>query len=130
MDGILLTSGKATIAIGPNGEEGAGHDELTEDSGDEDLFNMLPDKTYKTYDACLFTIKFTTDTSVHGFTFDFIFGTDEYPEYVNSKYNDIFCAFLDGENVTFDNDGNYISVNNNFFKVPNTDKTKDNGARS
>ena len=127
-DGILLTSGKPTLAIGPNNEEDAGflHPNNTGGgSGDADLFDMLPDDQNLTYDACLLTLKFTTDTSVHGFTFDFVFGTDEYPEYVNSPYNDIFCAFLDGKNVTFDHDGNYISVNNNFFKVPNTDATKD-----
>ncbi len=126
-DGILLTSGKPTLAIGPNDSEmeGEDHDASNENSGDDDLFNMLPTTEHKTYDACLFTLKFTTDTSVHGLTFDFVFGTDEYPEFVNSPYNDIFCAFLDGKNITFDHDGNYISVNNNFFKVPNTDDSKD-----
>ncbi len=121
-DGILLTSGKADIAIGPNNETDAGLDQDGGDThdpgnGDADLTAMVPG--YESFDACLLTLKFTTDTSVHGITFDFVFGTDEFPEYVNSLYNDIFCAFLDGENICFDHNNNLINVNNDFFQIDN-----------
>ena len=121
-DGIILTSGQAVIAIGPNDETGAGLDQngggsVDPGNGDDDLTAMVPG--YVSYDACLLTLTFTTDTSVHGISFDFIYGTDEFSEWVNSDYNDIFCTFLDGENICFDHDSNLICVNNNFFKIDN-----------
>ena len=123
-DGIIMTSGKAEIAKGPNSSTSAGFDQdggdfTTPGNGDADLEALVPN--YKSYCACLLTLKFTTDTSIHGLTFDFIFGTDEYWYYVGSDYNDIFATFLDGKNICFDHDNNLINVNNNFFKICNTD---------
>ncbi|MFT5779132.1 MAG: hypothetical protein ACI837_002089 [Crocinitomicaceae bacterium] len=47
--------------------------------------------------------------------FRFIFGSEEYPEYVNFGFNDAFGFFVSGENP---NGGNY--VNENFARVPGT----------
>ena len=32
-------------------------------------------------------------------SFDYIFGSDEYPEYVDSPFNDVFAFYLNGENI-------------------------------
>ena len=46
---------------------------------------------------------------------DFVFLSEEYPEWVGSLYNDFFYILLDGENIAFDPNGNIINVNNAFF---------------
>jgi hypothetical protein len=65
-----------------------------------------------------------------GMAYDFNFWTAEWPEYVCSDYNDAFVAILrssafnggTADNISFDAQGNPVSVNNGFFDrcVPNT----------
>ena len=113
-DGLIMTSGQALLAIGPNSLSNCGFDNVA--FGDAAL-NTLAGGT--TNDAAVLTVSFTIDTSVHGISFDFVFGSDEYKEYLFSNYNDVFGAFLDGTNISLDSTGNFISVNNNFFKIDN-----------
>jgi len=62
--------------------------------------------------------------NAHGFSFDFNFFTYEWPGFICSQYNDFFVALLspkpmgqtDG-NVSFDSQGNPVSVNNAFLEV-------------
>jgi hypothetical protein len=62
--------------------------------------------------------------NAYGFSFDFNFYTYEWPKYICSEYNDFFVALLspfpagqmDG-NVSFDSQGNLVSVNNAFVEV-------------
>jgi len=60
------------------------------------------------------------------FSFDFRFFTREYPHYICTNFNDFFLALLTDENgnaigrikdgnISFDKEGNPISVNNAFF---------------
>ncbi len=60
-----------------------------------------------------------------GLSFDFVFLSAEYPEYVGSQFNDTFYAMLkDLEensprmNISFDTLGKAITVNNNYFQDP------------
>jgi hypothetical protein len=63
-------------------------------------------------------------SNAYGFSFDFDFYTYEWPGFVCSTYNDFFVAILspippgqmDG-NVSFDSQGNPVSVNNAFLSV-------------
>jgi len=63
-------------------------------------------------------------SNAYGFSFDFSFYTFEWPNYICSQYNDFFVALLspipqgqtDG-NVSFDSQGNPVSVNNAFLEV-------------
>ncbi len=65
-----------------------------------------------------------TPSNATGFSFDFNFFTFEWPGFICSKYNDFFIALLspipmgqtDG-NVSFDSQGNPVSVNNAFLEV-------------
>lgn len=71
-------------------------------------------------------VQFQVPHNVQGFSFDFIFLSSEYPEFVCSQFNDTFYAIevdpgLNGgapTNVSFDGNGNEITVNNNFFEDP------------
>jgi hypothetical protein len=63
-------------------------------------------------------------SNAHGFSFYFNFYTYEWPSYICSQYNDFFVALLapipmgqtDG-NISFDSQGNPVSVNNAFLEV-------------
>ena len=45
--------------------------------------------------------------------FDFIFGSIEYPEYVDD-FTDAAFVFLDGQQITFDSAGNPVQVGQSF----------------
>ncbi len=76
------------------------------------------------YDSTGFEVKIRVPSNAQGFSFNFNFFTFEWPGYVCSTFNDFFTAILspypagqtDG-NITFDNLGNPVSVNNAFVDV-------------
>jgi len=47
--------------------------------------------------------------------FDFVFLSEEFPEFVGSIYNDFFTAQIDGVNVALDQMGNFVNINNVYF---------------
>src|ERR1035437_7373585 len=103
--GIILSSGLATAAAGPNTNPGT--TTVFSTAGDPDL-NALGSTT--TNDAAVLEFDFvlTADT----LSFSFVFASEEYNEYVNS-YNDIFAIFLDGANVAIiPGNGTPISIYN------------------
>ncbi|MDG2246346.1 MAG: choice-of-anchor L domain-containing protein [Flavobacteriales bacterium] len=87
-EGIILTTGAAIDAVGPNttgsvtGLNGSGGSLLLE--------AMTGDFTY---DAVEFTFAFEASTTE--VTFDYVFASDEYPEFVCS-FNDAFAFFITG----------------------------------
>lgn len=91
--GILLTSGKATGAEGPNNatnytvNNGLG--------GDAQLNSLIPG--YSTHDATSLNLNFTT--SGGDLYFNYVFGSEEYNEYVGTSYNDVFGFFINGVNI-------------------------------
>jgi hypothetical protein len=117
-DGILLTSGLARNALGPN-NTGSETTDL-DAAGDSDLDGLDPGDD--TTDASSLSITFTTDGSVASFSALFVFASEEFAEFVNSPFNDIFAVFLDGVNISNDPNGNILNVNNNFFLLNNTDE--------
>ncbi len=76
------------------------------------------------HDGTGLELKIHTPANAQGFSFDFNFFTYEWPGYVCSQYNDFFVAELtpwpqgqnDG-NISFDSQGNPVSVNNAFLEV-------------
>ena len=80
--------------------------------------------TGQPHDAAGLTVTLRAPSNAHGFSFDFDFYTYEWPFYVCTTWNDFFVAILspipsgqaDG-NVSFDSQGNPVSVNNAFFDV-------------
>jgi hypothetical protein len=80
--------------------------------------------TGQPHDGTAVELTIRTPTNATGFTFDFNFFTYEWPSYVCSMFNDFFVALLspipmgqmDG-NISFDKQGNPVSVNNAFVEV-------------
>ncbi|MFH2007784.1 MAG: MopE-related protein [bacterium] len=78
-------------------------------------------------DLTQFELRLRVPGNAKGFSFDFIFFSVEYPEFVCSVFNDTFYALVIDEpalnggartNISFDQEGNEITVNNGFFEYP------------
>lgn len=76
------------------------------------------------YDGAAVELTIRTPSNAYGFSFNFNFYTYEWPSFVCSTYNDFFVAILDpipqGQidgNISFDQLGNPVSVNNAFLEV-------------
>jgi hypothetical protein len=90
--GIVLSTGLATGVIGPNSSPNTSTAFNT--PGDSAL-NTLSGGT--THDAASLMINFTPVSNT--VSFQFVFGSEEYNEFVNSQYNDAFAFFLNGVNI-------------------------------
>ena len=70
-------------------------------------------------DSDLATISFTltvpTGLVRPRLRFDFVFASEEFPEWVGSDFNDVFSARVNGQDVAFDDQANPVSVNSVFF---------------
>lgn len=91
--GIILTSGSAVNAVGPNTTTGVSTDNGL--GGSAELSGLIGGQA--TEDAATLSINFTTATS-GGLFFNYVFGSDEYPEFVGA-FDDVFGFFLDGTAV-------------------------------
>ncbi len=87
--GIVLTSGNVLYTMGPNQSPRTGW--ASNYPGDEDLNNIARGKTH---DAAVLEFDFVTASE--NLSFRFVFSSEEYLEYVGSKFNDVFGFFLVG----------------------------------
>ena len=66
---------------------------------------------------------------VYGFSYDFIFFSTEYPVWYQTQYNDMYIAWLESElwtgNISFDEQGNPISLNAGFLDYKDADGNLD-----
>ncbi|MBT7493599.1 MAG: PKD domain-containing protein, partial [Bacteroidetes bacterium] len=99
--GVILSSGYISDAPGPNNSTGI----TGNTTGPSDpLLNAIIPQT--TNDAA--SLEFDFIPSADSLFFRYLFGSDEYPEFVNSSFNDVFAFFLSGPNP---GGGNYINYN-------------------
>lgn len=92
--GVILTSGNATLAPGPNNS--AGISASTGTGTNAQLNGLLPSGS-TTNDQNQLSFSFTSNTG--DLFFQYQFASEEYNEFVNSKYNDVFGFFVDGVNI-------------------------------
>ena len=105
--GIILSSGRATSVVGPNKSSGTS-DAFTPDRRDAQL-EVLAGKI--THDAAVLEFEFIPSSTY--VTFDYVFASEEYNEYANSAFNDVFAFFLNGVNVALIPGTNTpVSINN------------------
>ncbi|MBL3657895.1 OmpA family protein [Fulvivirga sediminis] len=91
-NGVVLTSGNAFYVIGPNKNPRAGW--ASDAPGDPELDDIARGKTY---DAS--TLEFDFVTQSENLYFEYVFASEEYLEYVGSKFNDVFAFFISGPNM-------------------------------
>jgi large repetitive protein len=99
--GILLTSGLASDAIGPNISGSTSHN--SGNGSDPDLATLIANPLF---DACALTFDFVANANT--ITVQYVFASEEYNEYVCSSFNDVFGFFVSGPNPI---GGNYVSEN-------------------
>jgi len=95
-NGIVMATGDVNVAVGPNDDGGAQLGGGNFGAGDSDL-DILEGSGVGTNDAVVLEFDFvpTGDTV----KFQYVFASEEYPEYVNS-INDVFGFFLSGPGVS------------------------------
>lgn len=90
-EGIILSTGAAILAQGPNDSESTSYNNNL--LGDPDLNALVVG--YDTFDACVLEFDFIPETENLQFTF--VMGSEEYEEY--TQYHDVFGFFLNGVNI-------------------------------
>ncbi len=106
--GVILSSGNPEDLNGNDSNEATTDFHL--EMGDPDLRSQLPPvESAKVFDPCFIEFEFQCPPETEIFTpsvnFDYVFGSEEYYEYVFSDYNDGFGFFLNGENIALLPDG-------------------------
>jgi hypothetical protein len=91
--GILLTTGAAAKANGPNNSQNAGHNNGT--AGDLQLDSLLG---IDTFDGC--ALEFDMVPSCDTLKINYVFSSEEYPEYLGKTFNDAFAIFISGPGIT------------------------------
>src|SRR3990170_6855974 len=89
--GIILSSGNIADVVGPNTL-----DDVTTDNsatGDADLDAL---SGFTTFDAAILEFDFVPAATP--LTFEYVFTSDEYNEFVNTEFNDVFAFFVNGVN--------------------------------
>ena len=111
--GVVMTSGLATNAVGPNNSGSKSHN--SSGPSDPHLNALIPQSTN---DACVLEFDFIpADAQM---AFQYIFGSEEYLEYVNSSFNDVFAFFLSGPSCANPTNPNANYNNVNIALIPGT----------
>lgn len=90
--GVILTSGLAADAIGPNN---VGNRTVQVGTPGDALLNAVTGRT--TYDACTFEFDIIPEGDT--LKFKYVFASEEYPEWVNSQFNDVFGFYISGPGI-------------------------------
>jgi PKD repeat protein len=88
--GLLITTGKAENAVGPNNNEALGTPMGV--PGSIWLDALIPG--FNTYDASIIEMDVVPSTDT--LCFRYVFGSEEYKEYVGTQFNDVFAFLVEG----------------------------------
>lgn len=91
--GVVLSTGNLTDVAGPNDSGGSGAGLGT--PGHPALDALV--EPFDTHDAV--TLEFDVITESPTFAIRYIFASEEYREWVDSEFNDVFAFFVDGANI-------------------------------
>jgi hypothetical protein len=108
-EGIILGSGSAGNVVGPNTVDSVTTSHQS--AGDLDLDAL---SGFVTQDASVLEFDFVPDSDQ--IFFDFVFSSDEYNEFVNTQFNDVFAFYINGVNCAIvgqNNDPITINTINN-----------------
>jgi gliding motility-associated-like protein len=103
-EGIVMCSGDATEAAGPDDATSEGSS--TSGGSDPDLEALIPGFTVN--DAAVLEFDFIPASDT--LKFEYIFGSEEFPEFANSSFNDAFGFFLSGPGINGPYSNNAINI--------------------
>lgn len=104
--GVVLTSGAAALIDNTNDSDSSS--QTFSGGGDADLQTLIPG--FNLFDTTFLEFDFTTATG--DLFFQYVFGSEEYNEFVDSSFNDVFGFFVDGVNIAIAPSGDPVSINN------------------
>ncbi len=107
VDGIIMTSGAALNALPPNDADGTS----SQNGGGTDALCSQLTAPYGANDVARLDIVLELEPGYDGIDLQYLFGSEEYPEYVGQNFNDSVGVFIDGVNVALDAQGNTININ-------------------
>ena len=122
--GVIMSTGEAEDFTNSNGQSNQSTNTSTNTSGTNNFnpYNTAAGGT--TYDASTLDIDFIPDEDI--LTMQFVFSSEEYPEFANSIYQDFFGVWINGQFVEHDvGDGttapfNISTTNNINMYIDNT----------
>jgi len=90
--GIVLTTGAANFVTGPNTVPN-----FTVNNGAAGDAQLQADVGAPTFNASVLEFDFTSSNAQ--MSFQFVFGSEEYKEFVGRQFNDAFAFYLNGQNI-------------------------------
>jgi hypothetical protein len=110
-NGIVLSSGCISNVVATNGQNNFNDSTCdNQQPGDPDLDTLIPG--YTTFDRCVLEFDFECD-NLQVISFEYVFSSEEYNEYANTDFNDVFGFFVNGVNVALLPDNvTPVSINN------------------
>ncbi|MEO1515142.1 MAG: choice-of-anchor L domain-containing protein [Bacteroidota bacterium] len=98
--GVVLTNGSAFNMVGPNRLDDASFEINRPGDADLDYLSAFYGNPIASVDACVLELEVYAATDV--LQFEYIFGSEEYPEWVNQGFNDIFAFLISGPGIDGD----------------------------
>ncbi|MCV6592653.1 MAG: Hint domain-containing protein [Silicimonas sp.] len=97
--GVILSTGDVRAFTSTGSQSNFRSNTTSSNSGpnNDPLFNALAGGS--TFDASYLEVDFTPDPGVNFITMEFVFSSEEYPEYAGSIYNDMVGVWIDGNVV-------------------------------
>ncbi|MGR3761381.1 Hint domain-containing protein [Roseobacteraceae bacterium NS-SX3] len=123
--GVILSTGRAASFTNSRGQANK-HTNTSSNTGGENNnpdFNAAADGA-STYDASYLDVKFVPDSDL--MSMQFVFASEEFPEYQASSYQDVVSVWVNGEQVQMEvgsgsaNPGNVSAVINENLYLDNT----------
>ena len=122
--GVILSTGRSYHFTNSSGDPNRATNTSTNTRGENNNSDFNEAAGARTYDASYLDVSFIPDSNI--MTMEFIFSSEEFPEYQNSIYQDVVAVWVNGEVVEMDvsggtaNPGNIsASINENLY-VDNT----------
>jgi hypothetical protein len=122
-NGVVMSTGYAVDTVGPASSINQ-PDSVLGGGSTSEINAYAPTHVTNwgsSHDTAVLRLDFNL-SSASAVAFNFIFGSIEYPDFV-SNYTDAFFAFLDGQQISFDANGNAIQVGSSFSSLLTTADT-------
>jgi hypothetical protein len=104
--GVVLSTGQIADAVGPNDADNVGAG--LGSAGHPALDALI--KPFVSHDAAV--LEFDVVTESPTFAIKYVFASEEYREWVDSEFNDVFAFFVDGANIALTpGSGEPVTVN-------------------
>ena len=122
--GVILSTGEVEDFTNSSGSSNQSNSTSTNTSGQNNNPQFNAAAGARTYDAAYLDVDFIPDGSF--MTMQFVFSSEEYPEFANSTYQDFFGVWVNGTQVEIDvgdgdtDPGNINTTNNINMYVDNT----------